>query len=263
MNKWVARHRWLAMLVFNVLAWIPVVLILDMLNMALSLWWAIYGVFMLLLSYVWADSSRFALLTKALATFENMCDPYPLEETVREQLSYVKLKSQRIGLFINLSATLEATGRHEESVENLERVDVDTCTSVTPLMKFVYYHNLASAYLRTGKMEPVPFLLQKEHQILLNLKTSQKSRNKLTESYNLNLADFHVCNREYDIAYSFIKKSNYENASLHQKVTINLLKAQILVGTGKPEEARPHLDFVLRNGNKLYDVEIARRYLER
>ena len=262
MNKWFAKYKWVTMLIFNVLVWIPVILILDMADVALSPGWVIYGLFMFFFSYMWADSFKIVLLNKALATFDNMCDPYPLEETIREQLSYVKSKSQRIGLFINLSAVLDATGRYDEFAESLERIDIDTCTSVTPLIKCVYYHNLACAYLRTKKMELVPFLLQKEHQILSNLKVRQKIKNKLTEAYNLNLADFHICNKEYDIANSIIENICFENASLRYKISIKLLKAQILFGTGKSDEAKPFLQFVIDYGNKLYDVTKAKQLLE-
>jgi len=246
-----------------VFAWIPIIIFFFILPDVLSYGWILYGLFMLLFSYLWAASAKLALLQKASKIFNDECDPYPLEKEIQEQLSYVKSKSKRADLYVLMSAVLDSTGRHQESAELLENTDIDSYLGATPQTRFTYYNNLVSAYLRLNKTEIIPFLLHRECLLLSNIKVNEKIKRSLTETYILNLAEFHVCRKEYDTADSLIKTVVSEDTCLRQRVSVSLLTARLLIETGKPDSARPHIDFVMLSGNKLYDAALAREYWDK
>ena len=263
MNRWVAKHRWTAMFLYYALIWLPVLLFHIALHARISPWWAAYGFFMFYFSYLWSGSAIIVLFNKANKALNDECDPYPLEKEINDQLSYVKSKPCRVSLAINMAAVLHAMGRYEESANLLEETDIDNCRSLTPAFKFLYYNNLFCAYCNTGRTQELAFLLQKAQQILANLKAKEKIKKSLQETLQINFAEIHIIKREYELAEALLEAVDSENACMRQKAGIHLSKAQILIETDRPQEARQHLDFVLEHGNKLYIVERAKEYLEK
>ena len=250
------------MFFYYILVWLPVALVHITLRARISPWWAIYGFIMLYFSYLWSGSAGAVLFDRAIKALEDGCDPYPLEKEINEQLSYTKSKPQRAALAINMTAALVNMGRYEESVRLLESTCIDTCAGLTPAFKFLYYNNLFCVYCNTGRREELSFLLQKARQILDNLKVKEEVKRSLQDSYNLNCAEFHFVKREYELAEASLAAVDFESACMRRKVGIHFSKAQILMETGRPQEARQHLAFVLEHGNKLYLVECAKEYLE-
>jgi len=187
LNQWVARHRWIAMFLYYMMVWLPVVLVHIALRAQISPWWAIYGFIMLCFSYLWSGSARTVLFNK---------------------------------------------------------------------------NNLFCAYCNTGRTEELSFLLQKARQILANLKVKEEVKRGLQDSHHMNFAEFHIVKREYELAESFLAALDFESACMRRKVGIHFSKAQILMETGRPQEAQQHLAFVLEHGNNLYLVECAKEYLE-
>jgi len=250
------------MIFYYMMVWLPVVLVHITLRAQISPWWAIYGCIMLCFSWLWSGSARNVLFNQAIKALEDECDPYPLEKEINEQLSYVRSKPLRTALAINMSAALASMGRYEESVCLLESTDIDTCAGLTPAFKFLYYNNLFCVYSNTGRTEELSFLLQKARQILANLKVKDEVKRSLQDTHHMNVAEFHIIKREYELAESYLAAIDFENACMRQKAGIHFSKAQIIMETGRLQEARQHLAFVLEHGNKLYLVECAKEYLE-
>ena len=111
---WLAKHKKMTVLIWNILVWIPIVMLFDMIPSLRSLWWMIYGIVMFLFSLIWADSIRIYILRNAENMMNSTCDPHVLLAAVETLLPFIMSRSQKMLPYIDMSCALLQIGRFND-----------------------------------------------------------------------------------------------------------------------------------------------------
>ena len=244
------------------MVWIPVVMLFDMVPPSRSPWWIVYGILMFLFSLVWADSIRLQVLKNAEDRNQKTCDPDGLLDTIEELLPLIKSKPNTILFSMDKASAMMQLGKYDDALRLLKENDVDTSTGITTPVKFIYYNNLACAYMKLGQLELVPFILDKSKIILDTMKNKPKMHRELNRVFQSTLAELKFHQHHFDEAYDILTKVDITDLHRKDHVNFSLLKAKILIAKNRPEEAVPLLHSVMEFGNKLHDTVEAKELLE-
>lgn len=253
LNRIYNRHRWVPV-VLTVVVMIPIGWLLsyaEMLPLAV-----IMGGFYLLASLLMGSVASTRLLKPHIDALENQCDPYPLLEECADQLTYVKNRSDRTALTLNLCAAQIEIGQHAQALTTLERLNIDDPV-VTPMARFAYYTALTEAAVLCGQPEKAEVYYQKTAQQMDSLKG--KFRKTADSSIQALTAGMMVMRGEYQQAAARLASVSLDTR--HQQVNHAFATARIQVGLGNPAEARAYLEFVVHNGNRLHIVQRAQDML--
>ena len=252
------RHRWIpvvATVVLMVLLWIPLYLLGDTSIVAFY----VIGGLTVLCSFAVGSTNGVKLLNPTVHHMHNYCDPYPLLQESDTQLAYVKNQRNRQQIIVNRAAALIALGYNEEALASLEALNIDEPYCL-PLWRYIYYNNIASAALACGHREKAMVYRQKADQTATTI-TKPKEQALVRLTTNDWLTELCLLDGDYHGAATYLSyQAPPENT--YQQVNRAYLIGCVEKGFGNLSVARIHLEFVVRNGNRLAVVDKARELLK-
>lgn len=247
MNRFFSRHRWVPPVIAAALC-VPLTALSILVNENVG-FYVTFSVVWLLLSLLMGSAGSMQLVNKTVKVLNEQGDPHPLLEETTYQLGYVKNRSDRTMLSINRCAGLIEAGYFAQALEEMEALNIDA-PAVAYQWRYVYYHNLTVAAIHCRQKEKAEIYYQKTTQQLELL------RGKVLRDTQ----DLH----RYLSARIYLMRGDYKNAHAmllaHQpkhlmgQVSCSLEWARFAIGQGDVAAAKPHLEFVMRYGNRLHAV---------
>ncbi len=256
LDRWMAKHRRLAKLLFGTLL---VGCYSLLLVLGVPLWLVILiDLFVLLVNSVHIDGSLTRLQKKPLHILNNDCDPYPFLQETTEQLTYKTTGVMEQTIKINHAAALREVGRYQDALELLNSINIDRYAATIPVTRFVYYNNLTDVLTLLGNYPEAEVWYQKAVQIYQDLPDS-KLKQSLRPVVEAMAEDAWFRRGEYEKAIE-CSKARYPKEPCNQ-INQAMLIARCYIALGQLEEARKPLEFVVAKGNRLHAVAQARAML--
>lgn len=252
-KRWVAAHKLISILVLSALNITAGIVLLCLLTAPV---WA-----MVLLSLVllWINTTLVMGMTTMsmsapLREYEKG-NPYPLiEET--EQL--IKTNAANTVVYINHCAALREAGEYKKAYELLRSLDPKQGRGIAPSAMLIYYYNLCDLSALTSDHKGAEDAYGKMTAIYKALPDG-KSKRSLDECVALAEAQRLFAHGKYNRTLDALDKIT--PSGLKAEITTAMLYARTYIKTSKTEEARQKLEFVVKNGNKLYAVTEAKQLL--
>jgi predicted O-linked N-acetylglucosamine transferase (SPINDLY family) len=189
------------------------------------------------------------------------CNPYPLLYVTKKLLTFRLSKVEKEIVTINYAVALRNTGKYEEAYQTLKSYVIES-KATTIRNKIAYYNNLADICALLGRTHEFYFALETASNIA-NTSKSEKIKiyfNKLSLSLYMQKA---MLEKQYD---EVIRLSDIYFSSKDRTPTCDadtaLLRAFALIGKGEKEIAKPYLESIIQHGGKLYNVTVAKNYLD-
>lgn len=266
MKDWITRHQRQALLLWNTLGF--VIAALAMLSSLIRehpflaigvalfyLFWA--GVGSRYLSYL-----RMAQFQQVTVALYDRCDPLPLLELSESELAAIP---QRRGTYPYLAAcaanrmtALYALGRFAEAID---ACPAGPLAPTDPAGQLVLQVNLANLHLAMNHPDQALALIDKAQSLLEGLPADHPSRPLCQDAMD----SFHVALRllRGDIQGLLpTLESGLETADTeYQRVGTHYQLARYHLKEGRPDLARPHLEYVVQKGNRLYYRSDAQDYM--
>lgn len=258
MYRWFAKHGRLVIFLWA----IPISAIywVFFIKFEFPIWIVIlFSFFMLISAWGFVNSCARQLLLRAEKSLREQCDPYPLIRETEDQLSYNHSQTYEQILLIDYCVALRSIGEYQKVLETLERINIDKYAGTLPITKAVFYNNLADIYLCINALEKAEIWHNKSLQILNDLK-NEKQKKMFSTTIQHNSADIAYYKKDYDKSFEILN-NNVAETNMREAVNKALLYAKIYIIHDKIDEAKLRLQFVIENGNKLIDVQIARDLL--
>jgi len=255
--RWCAKHGRLVMFLWAV----PISLIFwaVFLYLELPIWIVVlFTLFMIFTAWGFVNSCARQLLLRAEKALREQCDPYPLLKETEDQLLYNRSQTYRQILTIDYCCALRNMGEYKKVLEQLESINIDKHAGTLPITKVIYYNNLADIYLCLNELEKAELWHNKSKQLQNDL-TNKKQKEMFSSLIQHNAAEISYCNKDYDKSIEIL--NNVAETNMRDAVYKALLYARIYITQGKFDEAKLKLQFVVGNGNKLIDVQIAKDLL--
>ena len=259
-NKWVSKHKIIAFVLYNLICWVPFLVLALTVEIRL-IWWIVFGMLVLFASAMFVTSIERHILNKAVKLQNEQCDPNPFLEIIERQLSIVKSKSYQQLLLINKAAALRDLGRFDEVFSILSSINIDQYNTTLPLTKIVYYNNLTDILIINGEYFQANIWHSKMMQMISDLKANEKQKKQLNEIPVLNQAELFIAGNNFSEAERLINGLP-ESISNRQRISKCLIYAKLLIKQNRKDEAEEYLQFVIDYGNKLYDATEAKQMLE-
>ncbi|MDR1564246.1 MAG: hypothetical protein LBS74_04725 [Oscillospiraceae bacterium] len=257
--RWSAKHRWYITIAYNIIFWIPIIISLLLGALFDFSFYVVYFLLIFPTSLIFLIYFPKKAIDKAIKKLDANCDPYPLLETVNEQLTYVRLKSFVTVLQQYKGIALALTGQYAEALEIACKNNLEAKRTPIPT-QIAYCIDLAALYTETGDYSSAALCFNKADQ-LLSLKLSPHVKSSCLIVYNLNFATYKIYTQQIGEASVLVDSINDSNFGVRSLVDLNLLKSRLLIAQNKPQEALPALRYVINNGNRLYAVTEARELL--
>ena len=259
--RWNAKHPLLTMLIAYIISFL-LILILRLTapySFFSSKGFQTSVVFCILfLTYIITQRSPDILTQKPLSILHNQCDSYPFLAEMTEQLTYPYNPILKQYIQINYSFALRFTGAYQHSLDVLSSIPIDDESRTPIALRFIYYNNLSDLYHLMNRFEEADFYFIKSEMVYQSI-TNHKLKQLYSNAYLSNKSEFLFRKGEYSEALSQLPGEPYRNMLSH--VDNSLFSAQCCIALGDLEKAIEHLDFVIQNGNKLYQVHVARNLL--
>ena len=258
-NRWAATHKLLVALIFDVIA-MPVWthLLLGHTNAGIGLVIVVDSI-ILCTGALLGESCLIRLTKKPLSDFDDACDPYPLLEETEKLLACKPKGNMEQVTQINRLAALSALGKYDIVYDTLMSINIDKFARSLPMNKAVYYHNLASACDDLGRHEEASVWRTK-----MNMIYNDMPENKMKKS----ISTFILNSRAEELFYNgryqeaLEMRNSKGNQKLRYQVADAFAIAKIYIKLGDKEKARENLEFVIKNGNKLYAVTEAKELMK-
>ena len=258
------RNRWIAKNALAVYRW----------SVGLAIWIAIeviisfYGpwnliVLLLLLGWIFL-SGRFilgrssALLKVPTDILMNTCDPYPYLEEAEIQRNYPGNRSMKLGRITTLAMALREVGEYDRMEELLTATPEETVRRAHPVNQVVYYSLVASIYTRRKNTQELELWHNKLLSAYQKIKL-QKHKAWVEATMVSHHIAYHYARQEYAQGLQLLE--NFPVQPLRNKVVQAYSLAKFRLALNEKEKAAEHLEFVIRNGNKLYIVTEAKELL--
>ena len=259
MYRWCARHG--TLIIVFATAPLAVILLICISQFGIPIWFALLFIFVMsVISSMFVNSCAKYLLLKAGKVLSEQCDPFALLKETEDQLSYSLSKKYNQILLIDHCVSLRYIGEYEKVFAQLKAINIDRYKKTSPVIKLIYYINLTDIHLCLNEIADAEMFQSKSLQLLQAIK-NDKIKTIYLKTVNLNAAEILYFKQEYDGAADILSKVYCE--SLSTKVSKALLFAKIYIAQDKINEARSELQFVVENGNKMIDVQIARQLLSK
>jgi len=256
MKLWIARHHKPIGLIFG----IPVLLVVLLFSLWYSYLWILAGLVLLYLSAVFVRYCWAVELREGIRILQDLCDPEPLAKIIEKQLIEVKPSAYATVLLIDQALTVRARGQKAENLKSLRELNIDA-RPASRAVKWVYYNNLANAFMDAGELQPVSYLLEKADQLFAGVSAKIKEKGMYSQTREHTWAEYYYQIQEYEKAV--MRLDSIDEVENNKRLTVNncYLRARILLAQNKTQEAIPHLQYVIENGNKLFVVTEAQELL--
>ena len=258
LNRWVAKHVWpifiggLFLFIFLILLLIPPS---PPVYMYICLF-ASYGVFMGFGRWIFSRSA--VLLKKPVSILSHTCDPYPFLEEVQVQQNYPGNRSAELSHITNLATALQETGEYDRMDALLTSTPEETVRKAHAVNQVIYFGLMFGVYARQKNTQEQEL----SHQKLLNTygKIKFKRYKALLEPMMVSHhAAYHYARQEYTQGLQLLE--DFPVRTLRDRVVQAYSRAKFHFALDEKETARELLDFVIKNGNKLFVVNEAQELL--
>ena len=256
-KRWAAKHFYALLILLPVSLGIAMACIPDE-----WIWGSLVGLLLwsvMLFVLLRIITLRDRYLRKALEAMKNDCDPYPLLQETQEQLTYPGPKSGRQMMEINYALALREVGEYEKAQALMESINIDK-HAIIPSVKMVYYNNRMDICALTGRYAEAVVWYEKTAQIFRDLRPG-KQKDQLQTAVEQNLAVFHYCRGEFDLALQVLGQAKPQN--MCERIENAMMFARTYLAMGETEKAKKPLQFVAEKGNKLYFATEAKELLEK
>ena len=251
-KRWIATHRvWVCIIsIFIVTAW-TIVRWPNEVNGFISFFIIYVGV---LSPSVCANR----IVNNAIAKLNNECNPYPLLEESEFFLRYWNPKVWKHSFWVNKYCALREMGKYQEAYEGLLAIDREKMKRFPAVSKFIYYNNLADICRLLRKYDEEQVWISKQDEIYAKVRTKSKKK-QFQEITYLRVVGELVDKEAYEEALQTLEAIRPKN--MRQQVSIHEMYSQIYLKTNDNENARIHLQEIIKKGNCLYAVEVAKERL--
>ena len=189
------------------------------------------------------------------------CDPHKYLEELKKIENYKNSTVYKNYYALNYSAGLIYKGEHSEALHRMK--DVDVSTLLLSKQKSIYYSNLLSIFFSDNISDREKEQCNK----LYSTKTSTEFF--ASNEYNLMLDELMSSDTSDEALNLLIEKAstifstNKNKLPMINKVLLKHTMGIIYFELGDMENAKKNFNYTIKNGNKLYIVELSRQYLER
>ena len=194
----------------------------------------------------------------AINKLQNECDPYPLLAASDDILKHATADTDRVIATINRCLALTYLGADEKSLNELSELNIESRKRIIPMHKFVYYNNLASAYITLGDAATAKKYYEKSREFVSAIK-NKKNKAHCEEVSNYTYAEILIVEGEYKKSQELL--SRIDATTKLRSVTLALASAKINIGLGLTDRAKTDLEYVIATGNKLCCVAEAEEML--
>lgn len=219
----------------------------------------LFNLLIIFVSIIFVNSSAVQLLKKAADELDNKCDPVPLLTETQELLKYKNTKAVNQLLLMDHAVALGKTGEFQKNYDILKSINIDELSSTLPITKVIYYNNLSSACAALGDNVQADIWYQKMIRMYISL-PDNRMKKRIASTVNLTTAEAWCRRGDFDQALNTLTHTVPEN--LRQKVSIAMTYAEIFMKLNDFDTARANLQFVIANGNKLFEVNKAYELLQ-
>lgn len=260
LNRWVAKNAWLVYVTFGVSVVSIIFLWDDILKGPMPILLEVLLLTSIWLCARWVFTRGSVLLKKPLEILTQNCDPYPYLEEAEIQRSYSGNWNVKLGHITTLATALSEVGEYGQMEELLTATPEETVRRAHPVNQVVYCGLVASIYARQKNTQE----LELWHDKLLSAYQKVKLR-KHKAWLEATMVSYHVvyhyARQEYTQGLQLLE--NFPAQPLRNKVVQAYALAKFRLALNEKEKAAEHLEFVVRNGNKLYIVTEAKALLEK
>lgn len=253
------KHRAIGKLIMFFAYVIPLSVIFYIFNASVGVYIAVFA-FIAVITSLMMSTVPAVLTVPALKRLNDECDPYPLLETSEEILKYVKKSHEQLTATLNRCSALSHIGRHQENLDCLKAIAIDSYNGLPATLRYVYYHNLADALLTSGDKEAAEWAFEKSKECFAAVK-NKKLITQFADSMNFMQVELCIENGENERALELIK--GVDTTTVARSVTVAYLSAKINIGLGLTDRAKTDLEYVIATGNKLCSVAEAQELLEK
>lgn len=148
-------------------------------------------------------------------------------------------------------------GRFEESLEQLEKIEPLFLTSGSEELRLIHFYNKALAYMGLDRLDEATEAQNRAVSIFEKNKLEPYRHQLCRSGLQLNIKRGNLDGLEEQINALLEKASEG-----FEKMADHMTKAQYLLAAGRSQEARPHLEYVVKHGGEHHFVREAQAALE-
>lgn len=215
------------------------------------------GIALLLYGQRWVTQYK---SQKILNILMEDCDPDGYIKVHRYLINQLTEQKAPPVLWLNLSVGLSAAGKHDQALQVLEHHDwIRRIRS--KMVRLMYYHNLASEYIRQKDFNSAGKLLSLVEHMVPKLKLSKSLRQKFQQTCLQNRHKIKMAQGDYTDAEA-VFTARYEHAeNRYERVTAKMTLANIYTHFGDTAKAKDAYQYVITHGNKLHIVTLTKEKL--
>jgi len=220
----------------------------------------VFDIAFVIITLVYVIFSASLILQKAIKKLDDECDPYPLYEATSELLTYKNSAIIKRIILINYALALRACGEYEKNLDILKSLDAEKVAELIPEHQVLYYNNLMDAHGKLEQYAEAQNVYSKMMSIYQNI-TEEKIL-KTLESVIQSAEIFHIyCEKDYEKVILLLKDTG--DSCKKNKMDSAMLYAKAAIAVGDVNIAKEKLQYVIKNGNKLYVVKEAQQILSK
>ncbi|MBR2986452.1 MAG: hypothetical protein IKC63_00380 [Clostridia bacterium] len=219
----------------------------------------ILAVFVEVTLYIVIATASARLAGRAAKILNEECDPEPLLDETAYLLSHFRKGNPiRYSFMIDRSTALIESGRREEAYQLLKSIPYQTFLPQYLMAYAIYHHNLYCLADRLGKTDEAEYHYFEARRVFPSVKIPAQ-RDMLLRSFGI--GDICYALRHGDYKYAIDDLLKNPGGDRRGRVTAALLLARAYLMAGDEAAARDRLLYVIREGNKLVDVQDAKALL--
>lgn len=256
--KWIAKNRrfsrWIMLGVILLFVYL-----LKLLGVPVWVLVTLY-IGLMLLSFVIIETyPPLIVQSKAVETYFNDCDPFPLLKLSRELLSSKISPSAKFPVTLNYCVALRGIGEYQKAFDCLMELNIDALPEGANGVKFICYNNLGDTCMMLENFPEASSYYHKALEIF-PLILNEQEKDHLMQIHNGIQADLCYINKDYKRSSEFLEA--IESNQKESLVSYALANAKNYIKLGNFEKATEKLEFVIANGNKLFAVVEAKKLMD-
>jgi|GEM_PF-5685195 len=201
-------------------------------------------------------------LNKIIELVTNECAPRRCIDALVPLLANAKREDVRRYILLQIATRYFDCGEFEKCREHLSFFPAyqPANSGMKALNNALQYCTLVAYSFATHNMPQAEHGLQCLQQELQNKYLGKNIKTHIENLYTQRRLRLQIAKGQYDEAMQVFQRI-FDVGSLYERVTADYILADILSATGKPDEARQALQYVIEHGNELHLVQEAQRKL--
>lgn len=208
--------------------------------------------------YAYVEYSPDPIMRTALKALNDECNPYPLYEETAKLLTYKNSIVVQQIILMNHAVALRSMGEYQRNLALLKELNIDKAAGMPPVNKVVYYNNLMDAYGLLEQYTDAKIWYHKMLQIYGDIK-NPKQLEQLQRAVTCANIFYAYCDKNYEKALELLNEMPFTD--MKSSIDHAMLYAKTALAMGDTKTAKAKLEYIVRNGNKLYAVKEAQEML--